>query len=334
MIVAEISANHNGNLSQALELVKQAKAAGADAIKLQTYTADTITLNCSKPDFKIPESSPWVSHKTLWDLYNTAFTPWEWHAQIFDEAKKQGLLHFSSSFDHSAVDFLENLGVCAHKIASPEINDIPLLMKVAKTKKPVIVSTGIAQKEDIDLAVSVLRSAGAEVILLKCTTAYPTPLEDMGLMGIPMMREDYGLEVGLSDHSLGIVAPVVACSLGATLIEKHIKPNDSMPTVDGAFSLEGDEFRLMCDSVRQAEAVLGRPTYDLPESVTKTHSGGRSLYVTKDIQKGEEFTTENIKSVRPGFSLHTKYFDDIIGKKALKNLSIGDRLDWSSIEKQ
>lgn len=333
MIVAEISANHDGNLQQALDLVREAKAAGADAIKLQTYTADTITLNCDKPDFKLPETSPWASHKTLWDLYNIAYTPWEWHAQIFEEAKNNELLFFSSPFDHSAVDFLENFDVCAYKVASPEINDIHLLKRIAKTKKPVIISTGIARKEDIDLAVSVLQSEGAEIILLKCTTAYPTPIEEMGLLGIPMMQNDYTLDVGLSDHSLGFVAPVVATTLGAVLIEKHIKPDVNSGTVDGNFSLPSKEFKLMCESIREAEAALGAPSYDLPQSVMDNYSGGRSLYVAKGIQKGEFLTKENIRSVRPGFGLHTKYFDDVIGRKAIKDLHLGDRLDWSCIGK-
>ena len=333
LIVAEISANHDGDLQQALNLVRQAKAAGADAIKLQTYTADTITLKCEKPDFKIPKTSPWASYKTLWDLYNVAYTPWEWHAQIFEEANNNELLFFSSPFDHSAVDFLEGFDVCAYKVASPEINDVNLLKRIAKTKKPVIVSTGIARKEDIDLAVSVLQSEGVEIILLKCTTAYPTPIEEMGLLGIPMMRDDYALDVGLSDHSLGFVAPVVATALGAVIIEKHIKLDDNSDTVDGNFSLASNEFRLMCEGVREAEAALGLPSYDLPQSVMDNYSGGRSLYVAKNIKKGEILTNKNIRSVRPGFGLHTKYFDDIIGTKANKDLSLGDRLDWSCIDK-
>ena len=332
-IVAEISGNHNGQLDSALELVHCAKRAGANAIKLQTYTPDTITLNSDKPDFVLTHNSPWADYGTLWNVYNHAYTPWEWHEALFNEAKKIGLEYFSSPFDHTAVDFLDNLDVCAFKIASPEINDIPLLKKVSATKKPVIVSTGIASKEDLDLAVTTLRETGCEdIILLKCTTAYPTPLKDMNLSSIPMIRDDYDINVGLSDHSLGIVAPIMAVTMGAVLVEKHIKQASDDHTVDSDFSSSEDEFRQMCQAIRETNEALGEPTYNLAESVKLNFNGGRSLYVTEKISKGEVFSEANIASVRPGYGIHTKYYDIVIGSKSTQDLSLGDRLTWDVID--
>lgn len=326
-IVAEISGNHNGDIKNALELINCAKRAGAHAIKLQTYTPDTITLKSSKPDFCLNPNSPWSEYKTLWDLFNSAHTPWEWHEEIFNLAQSLDLIYFSSPFDISSVDFLQDLGVAAYKVASPEINDIPLLEAIAKKGKPVILSTGMARRDDIDLALSVLRKNGAnDIIILKCTSAYPTPIHEMNLSSISTMHKDYGLNIGLSDHSLGIVAPVVATSLGAVMIEKHIVIDDNMETIDSIFSSSEKEFSNMCQAILEAKKSIGKPTYELAPSVAKLYNGGRSLYIAEDIKKGEVLTPQNIRSVRPGFGLHTKHFKEIIGQYAKKDLFVGDRL--------
>lgn len=332
-IVAEISGNHDGSIDNALKLVHSAKNSGANAIKLQTYTADTITINSDKEDFILGDNSPWSSFRTLWNVYNKAHTPWEWHQEIFSEAKRLGLEYFSSPFDASAVDFLENLDVCAYKIASPEVNDIPLLRKVAQKKKPIIVSTGIATKSDIELCLNTLRDGGAsDIIVLKCTTAYPAPTTDLNLLSIPMIKKDFKCNVGFSDHSLGIVAPVVAVAMGAVIIEKHIKSNSGRKTVDSEFSSSEEEFKSMVDAVREAENAIGLATYNLPESVKLNYNGGRSLYVSAPISKGDKLTPENISSFRPGLSLHTKYYDKVIGSIAKQDLSIGDRISWDVIQ--
>ena len=332
-IVAEISGNHDTNIDNALTLVHAAKRVGADAIKLQTYTPDTITLKSTKPDFRLSSASPWSNYDSLWSLYEKAHTPWDWHEEIFALARELDLIYFSSPFDPSAVEFLENFNVPAHKIASPEINDLVLLKAVAQTKKPIIVSTGMAIKDDIDLAITTLKENGAkDIILLKCTSAYPTPYEDMHLASIPQMREDYQLNIGLSDHSLGIVAPIVATTVGAVMIEKHIMIDEEHPTVDSNFSSTEAEFEQMCKAIKQAKACIGTPNYDLPPSVQETYNGGRSLYVAEDIDIGEILTKTNIRSVRPGFGLHTKHYDDVIGKRATKTLEAGDRLSFDDFE--
>lgn len=332
-IVAEISGNHDGKIENAFALVRAAKRVGAHAIKLQTYTPDTITLKSNKPDFRLSSASPWSDYNSLWDLYQKAHTPWEWHEEIFALARELGLIYFSSPFDPSAVAYLERFDVPAHKIASPEINDLVLLKAVAQTKKPVVVSTGMATRDDIDLAIATLGEHGSgDIILLKCTSAYPTPYEDMNLASIPQMQQDYQLNIGLSDHSLGIVAPIVATSFGAVMIEKHIMIDENHPTVDSDFSSSEVEFARMCEAIKQAKQSMGRPTYDLAPSVQATYNGGRSLYVAEDIVEGETLTAKNIRSVRPGFGLHTKYYDVIIGKRATKNLQAGDRLSLEDIE--
>ena len=332
-VVAEISGNHDGKIDNALDLVRAAKRVGAHAIKLQTYTPDTITLKSAKSDFRLSSASPWSDYDSLWALYEKAHTPWEWHEEIFALARELGLIFFSSPFDPSAVEFLEGFDVPAHKIASPEINDLVLLKAVAQTKKPVIVSTGMATKDDIDLAITTLKDNGAkDIILLKCTSAYPTPYEDMHLASIPQMRKDYQLNIGLSDHSLGIVAPIVATSFGAVMIEKHIVIDEEQPTVDSGFSSSEAEFARMCEMIKQAQASIGLPNYDMAPSVQRTYNGGRSLYVAENIAEGEFLTENNIRSVRPGFGLHTKYFDDAIGKRATKALEAGDRLSFDDFE--
>ena len=324
-IIAEMSGNHNGSLEQAIEIVRAAKQTGANAIKLQTYKPETITLKTDNQDFKIPSESPWAKEQSLYDLYEKAYTPWEWHKTLFEEAKNVDLIIFSSPFDNTAVDFLEELDVPAYKIASPEITDIPLIKYVAQKGKPILLSTGMAHKEDIELAIETIRKEGLEdIILLKCTSSYPTLHNDMNLRAIPKFKEDFNCLVGLSDHSTDSIAPVSATVLGASVIEKHIVISKEDKTVDSFFSLDLEEFTNMVTMVRSAEAALGTDTYNLPDQVNL--KGRRSLYVAKDIQKGSKITENNIASVRPSLGLHPKHFDQVIGKIVNKNLKKGDRL--------
>lgn len=331
-IVAEMSGNHGGDIKRAIEIVHAAKRAGADAIKLQTYTADTITLNCNTEDFRVPDG-PWRDHQTLWSLYDKAHTPWDWHEKIFSEARNIGLEVFSSPFDETAVDFLEKLGASAYKIASPEITHIPLLERIAKTGKPVILSTGLGDLEDIEYAVLTLRRAGVkELIILKCTSSYPAPPKESNLLTIPDMASRFGVVAGLSDHSEGMVAPIVAVALGASLIEKHFTLDDSLDTVDSFFSAGEIEFKNMVAAIRLAENSLGEVNYKISDSAYKNLSGRRSLYVSAEIRAGQPITRDNVKCVRPSFGMHPKHFEEIIGRKALKDLTVGERLSWDVIE--
>lgn len=332
-IVAEMSANHGGTLDRALEIVRSAKRAGADAIKLQTYTADTITLKCDREDFRISGSSPWRSYSTLWDLYDEAYTPWDWHAEIFKEARKLDLEVFSSPFDESAVDFLENLDVCAYKIASPEITHIPLLERVARTGKPVIISTGIAELADIELALATLRGAGAkEIIVLKCTTAYPAPAEEANLRTLSDISHRFGVLSGLSDHTMGTVNAIASVALGASLIEKHFTLDDGRETVDSFFSLGEKEFANLVQDIRWTEKALGKVNYEITPSAQASLRGRRSLYVAAPINEGETITEANIKSIRPSFGLHPKYYKAVLGSRVSTSLQVGDRLSWDVIE--
>ena len=332
-IVAEMSGNHGGSLERALEIVRAAKRSGADAIKLQTYTADTITLKCDREDFLIPAGTPWENHSTLWDLYDKAHTPWDWHETIFREARVLGLEVFSSPFDESAVDLLEQLGVPAYKIASPEITDVPLLERVARTGKPVIISTGISELADIELALSTLRGAGAsDIIVLKCTTAYPAPIEESNLRTISDMISRFGVLSGLSDHSIGTAAPVAAVALGASFIEKHFTLDDSKETVDSFFSSGEEEFTRMVQDIRLVEKALGCASYEITPSALSSLRGRRSLYVSAEIKAGEKITKHNIKSVRPSFGLHPKYYKKLLGRSAKCDLQLGGRLSWDVIE--
>lgn len=332
-IVAEMSGNHGGSLERGIAIVQAAKRAGADAIKLQTYTADTITLKCDREDFSIPAENPWANHSTLWDLYDKAHTPWEWHEAIFREARGLGLEVFSSPFDESAVDLLEQLQAPAYKIASPEITHLPLLEKVARTGKPVIISTGIATLADIELALATLRAAGAhEIVVLKCTTAYPAPPEESNLRTISDMATRFGVIPGLSDHTVGTAAAVASVALGAYFIEKHFTLDDGMETVDSFFSSgEGEFFRLVRE-VRLVEKALGRVSYEIAPCALQSLRGRRSLYVSAAIRAGERLTEFNIKSVRPSFGLHPKHYKDLLGRKALRDLQLGDRLSWDVVE--
>ncbi len=331
-IIAELSANHNQQLDVALETVKAAKRCGANAIKLQTYTPDTITLNSYRPEFKLTQGTIWDG-KFLYDLYKEAYTPWEWHKTLFDAAISEGLEVFSSPFDLSAVDFLETLNAPAYKIASFEINDIPLIRKVAKLQKPIIISTGIARPEDIELALETCFSEGNhQVVLLKCTSSYPAPIEEANMVMIPDLTQRYQVLSGLSDHTLGITVPVVATTLGACVIEKHFILDRSIGGPDASFSLDEKEFTAMVNAVREAEKAIGVVDYSLSQKQINSREHSRSLFVTANIQKGEEFSVHNIRSVRPANGLHTKYFDKILGKKALKDLEFGEPLREEHIE--
>ena len=324
-IIAELSANHNGSLETALETVRAAKRAGADAIKLQTYTADTITLKSIKEDFKI-QGTIWEG-KYLHALYQEAYTPWEWHKEIFDEAKRVGLICFSSPFDFTAVDFLETLDVPAYKIASFEITDIPLIQYTASKGKPIIISTGIAEYEDIALAVKTCRDAGNnQIALLKCTSSYPAPIDEANMRMVQKLAEDFNVVTGLSDHTLGSIVPIVSVCFGAKIIEKHFILDRSVGGPDASFSMNESEFKEMVIAVRQAESAIGIESYELTEKQLAGKVFSRSLYISKDVKKGDILDETSIRSVRPGYSLHPKYYYELLGKKALKDFTIGDRI--------
>ncbi len=324
-IVAELSANHGHKLEVALESVRAAKEAGADAVKIQTYTADTITLNCNAEDFRV-KGTLWDG-RTLYDLYQEAYTPWEWHRAIFDEAKKCGLICFSTPFDKTAVDFLEELDNPDMKIASFEITDTPLIEYAAKKGKPMVISTGIAMAEDIELAVKTCKNAGNEdITLLKCTSSYPAPIEAANLMTMVDMKKRYGVKVGLSDHTMGYDVAVAAVALGATLVEKHFILERSIGGPDAAFSMEKDEFAAMVKSIRNVEKALGEVVYPTDPSKIKGREFSRSLYVAEDVMAGDVVTEKNVRSVRPGYGLHPKYLPEVLGKKFVKDCQKGERL--------
>lgn len=329
-IIAELSANHGGKIETAIETIKAAKRSGADAIKLQTYTADTITLDCDNDDFII-KGTIWEKRR-LYDLYQEAYLPWEWHPELFRVAKDEGLICFSSPFDKTAVDFLESLNTPIYKIASFEITDIPLIEYVASKGKPVIISTGIAEYDDIKLAVDTCRSVGNEdITLLKCTSSYPAPVEEANLIMMQRFSDDFGVKVGLSDHTMGIVVPVVSVAMGATVIEKHFILDRSIGGPDASFSLNEQEFTEMVKAVRQAEAAIGVESYELTEKQKSGKTFARSLYVAEDIKKGEVITDKNARSVRPGFGLHPKYYQKVLGKQVKHDLKKGMRLALSDL---
>ena len=330
-IIAELSANHNGDKDIAIETIKAAKRAGANAIKLQTYTADTLTINSKKDDFIIKSDSIWDG-KTFYDLYQDAYTPWEWHEDLFTVAREEGLICFSSPFDKTAVDFLEKLDTPAYKIASFEITDIPLIEYVASKLKPIIISTGIADIEDINLALDTCKKMGNDnIALLKCTSSYPAPIEEANLVMINDLIKKYNVISGLSDHTLGLTAPVVATVLGAKIIEKHFILDKSIGGPDASFSMDEKEFTMMVNSVRNAEKSLGEINYELTEKQSKGRAFSRSLYIVCDIKKGEILNENNLKSIRPGFGLHPKYLNSLIGKKVNQDLKKGTRMDFSFI---
>lgn len=331
-IIAELSGNHKGSIETAKEIIKAAADAGVDAVKLQTYTADTITLDCDNEYFQITQGTIWDG-RTLYNLYQEAYTPWEWHKELIDYAKSLGLICFSSPFDLTAVDFLEELDVPAYKIASFEINDIRLIEYVASKGKPVIMSTGVATEEEIEEAIAACKRMGNEqVIVLKCASAYPTPMEDVNLRTLVDMKTRFDVEVGFSDHTLGHTVPLGAIALGAKVIEKHIVVSRAEGSVDSAFSMEPDEFKELVLAVRDLEKALGKVTYELTDKQKASTAHKRSLFVSQDIRAGEIFTDANIKSVRPSNGLNTKYYKDIVGKKAKCDLKKGTPLSWEIIE--
>ncbi len=328
-IIAELSANHNQDFEQAVRLLHAAKDAGADAIKLQTYTADTITLRSDKDCFRIAGGTLWDG-RILHDLYQEAFTPWEWQPKLKNIADHLGVHLFSSAFDESAVDFLETIHVPAHKIASCELVDVGLIKKMAKTRKPLILSTGMASKEEISEAVDTARAAGAtQIALLKCTSAYPAPPEEANLLTIPEMARKFNCTVGLSDHTMDLAVPVAAVALGASIIEKHICLSRQNGGPDAAFSLEPNEFKAMVDAVRIAEKALGKVQFGPAPREVNSLKFRRSLFVVQDVKAGDIFTTNNVRSIRPSNGLHPRHFDDILGKRAARDLERGTPFEWS-----
>jgi len=330
-IVAEMSANHNQDFEQAVRLLHAAKAAGADAIKLQTYTPDTMTISSDNKCFKIGKGTIWEG-KNLYELYGEAYTPWEWQPKLKKIANDLGMDLFSTPFDHTAVDFLEKMDVPVYKVASFELVDIPLLRKIAQTGKPIIMSTGMATLAEIDEAVSAIREAGGnQLALLKCTSAYPAPPEEMNLRTILHMAEAFGVPAGLSDHTLGTAVPVAAVALGACIVEKHFTLSRQDPGPDKAFSLEPHEFKEMVGAMRTVEKAFGKVSYEITEKQKASRVFRRSLFVVKDMQTGEVFTRENVRSIRPGNGLHTRYLDKILNRKATKKISKGTPLMWELV---
>lgn len=323
-IVAEMSANHNHHLDIAIDTIKAAKKAGADAIKIQTYTADTLTLDCDKPDFCL-KGGLWDG-ETFYSLYQKAYTPWEWHEEIFRVAREEGLVCFSTPFDKTAVDFLESLNNPIFKIASFEITDIPLIKYIASKQKPIILSTGIAMEEDINLALETIHGEGNwDVTLLKCTSAYPAPIDAANLLTIPDMKQRFRTKVGLSDHTEGSMVPIAAVALGAEVVEKHFIIDRSIGGPDSAFSMEAKDFRKMVDDIRDIEKALGSVCYPTDPSKIEGRGGCRSLYVAQDMKAGDVITEQNVRSVRPGYGLHPKYLPVLIGKKVNRDLEKGTR---------
>lgn len=332
IIVAEMSANHGGSKQLAIETIKAAKRAGADAIKMQTYTADTITLDCDKPDFVINEGSIWDGRK-FYELYQKAYTPWEWHKELFDVAKEEGLICFSSPFDKTAVDLLESLDAPMYKIASFEITDIPLIEYAASKMKPMIMATGISTLEDIELAVKACRKVGNnDITLLKCTSAYPAPVEEANVIMIRDLAERFGVKAGLSDHTIGAMVPVLAVANGAVMIEKHFILNKDVESEDSSFSMDEKEFGDMVKQVRLAEAAMGKVDYTLTEKMKGSRTACRSLYVAENVKAGDVVTEKNVRSVRPGYGLHPKYLPEVLGKKFVKDASKGERFALEMIE--
>lgn len=330
-IVAEMSANHLQDFDLAVKIIKAAKEAGADAVKLQTYTADTMTIDSDKEYFRIKQGTLWDG-KTLYQLYKEASTPWEWQPKLKEIAESEGLILFSTPFDKTAVDFLEEMNVPAYKVASFEITDIPLIEYIASKGKPVIISTGIATLGEIEEAVNACRKMGNDqIVLLKCTSAYPTPIEDANLRTIPNLAEVFGTLIGLSDHTMGISVPIAAVVLGAVMIEKHFTLDRSLGGPDAAFSLEPEEFAQMVKSIREVEKAMGNGTYELTDSQKKGRVFARSLFVVKDVKKGERFTEENVRSIRPGYGLPPKYLRYVLGKRASKDVEAGTPLSWELI---
>ena len=332
LIVAELSCNHLGDKNVAIETIRAAKKCGADAIKLQTYSPDTMTIDSDKDCFKINNGSLWDGY-TYYELYKEAQTPWEWHDELFKVAREEELICFSSPFDASAVDFLQQFDPPAYKIASFEMVDIELIRKVASLQKPVIMSTGIAKLDEIERAVTVCREQGNEqIILLKCTSAYPAPYSEINLRTMSNMAEVFGVQVGLSDHSKGSAVPVAAVALGAKLIEKHLILDKKMGGHDVEFSLDVNEFSEMVETVRNVEKALGKVSYKISPTIEKSRQFGRSIFAVADIKQGEEFNHQNVRSIRPGNGLAPKYMKNLLGKRASSNIERGTPLSWELVE--
>ena len=333
-IIAELSANHGNNIEIAKETVKAAKRAGADAIKIQTYTADTITMNVKHDDFLI-QTGGVADGMYLYDLYQDAFLPWEWHKELFELAREEGLICFSSPFDFSAVDFLEELDCPIYKIASYEITDIPLIRYAASKGKPMIISTGIAELEDIQIAIDACKSKGNyDITILKCTSAYPAPFKEANLVMINDIKTRFNVKVGLSDHTLGITLPIVAAAMGARVIEKHFILEKKVGGYDASFSLDEEEFKQMVNSVREAELSLGNVDYTLTEKQILGRQSSRSLYISRDVKSGEIVTNNNLRSIRPGFGLHPKHLDELIGKTFNRDLKKGTKMKFEYVGKK
>ena len=329
--MAELSANHQQDFDQAVRILRAAKGAGADAVKLQTYTADTITLRSDKEFFRIAGGTLWDG-RILHDLYQEAFTPWEWQPKLKEIADELGMHLFSSAFDETAVDFLEEMNVPAHKVASFELVDIGLIQKMARTGKPLIMSTGMASEEEISEAVEAARGAGAtQIALLKCTSAYPAPAEEANLLTIPELARRFGCPVGLSDHTMGVAVPVVAVALGACIIEKHLCLRRADGGPDGAFSLEPEEFKAMVEAVRTAEKALGTVQFASGPREANSRRFRRSLFVVQDVKKGELFTKQNVRSIRPSDGLHPRHFNEVVGKHAACDVERGTPLSWGLV---
>ncbi|WP_188203981.1 pseudaminic acid synthase [Desemzia incerta] len=331
-IVAELSANHGHEIQIAKDTIKAAKEAGADAVKIQTYTPDTITLDCDNEYFQIKQGTVWDG-TTFYKLYQQAYTPWEWHQELFDYSKEIGITLFSSPFDKTAVDLLEKLDAPVYKIASFEITDIPLIEYVASKGKPVIISTGIATIEEIKEAVDTCKKMGNNSItLLKCTSAYPSPYEEMNLNTIPNMKETFGVNVGLSDHSIGSTVAIGAVALGATIVEKHVILDRNIGGPDSSFSMEMNEFKEMINEIRNIERALGKINYDLNEKTLKNREFSRSLFFTENIEAGQLITEKNMRSIRPGYGLHPRHYQELLGKRTSKKIEKGTPVDWSLTE--
>jgi len=331
-VVAEMSANHNQDFDQAVKIIEVAKEAGADAVKLQTYTPDTMTIDCDKKYFRIDQGTIWEG-RTLYDLYGEAQTPWEWQPKLKKIAERLGLDFFSSPFDSTAVDFLEKMNVPAYKIASFEIIDLPMIKLVAQTGKPIIMSTGMATLAEIDEAVTIIRQTGNnQIALLKCTSAYPAQAKDMNLRTIPHLSETFNVPVGVSDHTIGITVPVTAAALGASIVEKHLTLSRQAPGPDTTFSLEPYEFGEMVAAIRTTQKAIGSIDYTVGKEETKSLIFRRSLFAVEAIKSGDEFTNLNVRSIRPGHGLSPKYYEEILGKKTSRNIERGTPLSWNLIK--
>ncbi len=332
-VIAEVSANHNQKFERAVQIIHAAKDAGADAVKLQTYTADTMTIACNRPEFRI-RGTIW-NGRNLHELYAEAYTPWEWQPRLKRVANDLGLDLFSTPFDETAVDFLEHMEVPAHKLASFELVDIPLIRKMAGTGKPLIMSTGMSSVEEIEEAVATARDAGAtQIALLKCTSANPSPPEETNLRTIPEVSRRFGEPVGLSDHTMDVAVPVAAVALGACIIEKHVTLSRSEPGPDSAFSLEPQEFKAMVDAVRIAEKALGEVRFEVGAKEASNHVFRRSLFVVQDVKRGQLLTAENVRSIRPGYGLHTRHLPEVLGRHAARDIERGTPLSWDLVKRE